>query len=276
MAAQDWLNLKQVARALDVHYMTAYRYVRTGQLEARLEGTSWFVDPEALDAFRHRDAAAKAAPSEAVDRVARMHDRLVRGDAVGAWAIVEDALVAGWSAEEALIDLVAAAVASTRPEDGLAAGHLVATTALRTASTLSDRFRRRGRHRGTVVLGAPIGEGHSLALALICDLLRIRNVHVLELGHGAPPAAFVDAAARADRLIAVGIGVTDPARMDEARDVVLAVRSSLPGVPVLLGGRAVQNEGVAELAGADGWASDLRGVGDLVDDLVRARRRARA
>ena len=59
--------------------------------------------------------------------------------------------------------------------------------------------------------------------------------------------------------------------MGAARDVVLAVREDLPGVPVLLGGRAVLNDGVASLAGADGWASDLRGVGDLVDELIRQR-----
>jgi predicted site-specific integrase-resolvase len=31
----ELLNLKQVARSLDVHYMTAYRYVRQGKLPAR-------------------------------------------------------------------------------------------------------------------------------------------------------------------------------------------------------------------------------------------------
>ncbi|MCB0977790.1 MAG: helix-turn-helix domain-containing protein [Acidimicrobiales bacterium] len=270
MDTEGWLNLKQVARILGVHYMTAYRYVRTGQLEASLVNSSWLVDPDALEAFR-RPSATSDDDVESVDRVARLHARLLRGDVVGAWAIVEDALVAGWGPEEALIDLIVAAVSETEQDDGLAAGHLVGTTAWRTAAQLSTRFRRRGRDRGTVVLGAPEGEGHSLGLSFIADVLRVRNVAVLELGHDVSPAAFVEAAASAERLVAVGIGVTDPTLMGAARDVVLAVREDLPGVPVLLGGRAVANDGIASLAGADGWASDLRGVGDLVDELIRQR-----
>jgi hypothetical protein len=34
-------NLKQAAAYLGVHYMTAYRYVRTGRLGARRLGTEW-------------------------------------------------------------------------------------------------------------------------------------------------------------------------------------------------------------------------------------------
>ena len=44
-------NLKQVAASLGVHYVTAYRYVRTGRLPARRVGTGWVVDPEDLAAF---------------------------------------------------------------------------------------------------------------------------------------------------------------------------------------------------------------------------------
>src|SRR6478736_4594242 len=47
----DGLNLKEVAAALGVHYMTAYRYVRTGRLDAEKVGTAWVVRPEALGRF---------------------------------------------------------------------------------------------------------------------------------------------------------------------------------------------------------------------------------
>lgn len=269
----DDLNLKQVAQHLGVHYITAYRYVRTGRLPARRVGTMWLVDPEALSAFEAADSVSARAdlPRRAVDWVDRLHERFLVGDEAGAWAIVEGALIAGWAPEAVLVKLIGPAVAATVPEDGPAAGHLAASTAQRTAAVLASRFRARGRIRGTVVLGAPSGEGHGLGLSLLTDLLRIRNLGVAELGVDVSPEAFVDAGRNAERLVAVAIGVTDPQRMDEARSVVLAVRDRLPGVPILLGGSAVVDRGVAELAGADAWSADLGGVGRLVDDLLRRR-----
>jgi len=47
------LNIKQVAAELGVHYMTAYRYVRTGRLAARKVGTGWVVRAADLERFVH-------------------------------------------------------------------------------------------------------------------------------------------------------------------------------------------------------------------------------
>lgn len=268
----DRRNLKQVAQELGVHYMTAYRYVRTGQLAAEREGTGWVVAADVLEAFRQGRSTEAGGP---VDRVEQLHRHLVAGDEPGTWAVIERTLMAGWTAEQVLVELLAPAVARTTPEEGAAAGHLAATTAQRAAATLTARFRRPGRHRGTIVLGAPPGEGHSLALALLTDLLRIRNVHVRELGGHVPAAAFIDAAARAERLLAIGIGVTDPARLGDARDVMLAVREMLPGVPMILGGQALADADLAAFAGADAWAADLPGVVDLVEDLITVRKALR-
>ena len=38
------ISLQEAASRLGVHYMTAYRYVRTGRLPARRDGAQWFVD----------------------------------------------------------------------------------------------------------------------------------------------------------------------------------------------------------------------------------------
>ncbi|HLU43332.1 MAG TPA: helix-turn-helix domain-containing protein, partial [Microthrixaceae bacterium] len=51
MCHDETLNLKQVAQRLGVHYMTAYRYVRTGRLPARREGNVWLVEGADLAAF---------------------------------------------------------------------------------------------------------------------------------------------------------------------------------------------------------------------------------
>jgi methanogenic corrinoid protein MtbC1 len=271
--AAEALNLKQVAQRLGVHYMTAYRYVRTGQLRATREGPIWNVDPAVLSAFEQQRAEAADAGPRPVDWVARLTDRLVVGDEAGAWNLVEHALVAGWSPDQAILGLIEPAVVAVQPAHGPAAGHLAATTATRTAAVLAGRFRTRGRRRGTIVLGAPAGESHSLGLALLADVLRIRGLAVLELGGHATPEAFLDAATGADRLVAVAIGVTDRERLWEAREVVVAVRAALPATAILLGGPAVADAAVAELAGADGWEPDLGAVAALVERLLGARAR---
>ena len=46
------LTLQEAADELGVHYMTAYRYVRLGMLEATKRGRSWVVHREDLEAFR--------------------------------------------------------------------------------------------------------------------------------------------------------------------------------------------------------------------------------
>ena len=50
------ISLQEAADALGVHYMTAYRYVRTGRLPAVKDGAEWRVDPadlaEWVDAYR--------------------------------------------------------------------------------------------------------------------------------------------------------------------------------------------------------------------------------
>lgn len=266
------LNLKQVAAELGVHYMTAYRYVRTGRLPARKVGTGWVVERAAVEelaAGTPRDGATVE-----VDWEERLHERLVVGDETGAWAVVEGALVAGWTPERVLVGLLIPAVARTQPTEGPHAGHLVAVAAQRTSAVLASRFRRRGRHRGTVVLGTPAGEDHSLALTLLADLLRLRNVAVLELGGGVSPAAFVEASRAADRLLAVGIGVTRVEQLERARDVVLAVRAEVPGARILLGGQAVGNPEVATLAGADAWSADVEGVAALIEAGLPSRARA--
>jgi excisionase family DNA binding protein len=46
--AAGLLGLREAADRLGVHYMTAYRYVRTGRLPATRIGAQWWVDPDAV------------------------------------------------------------------------------------------------------------------------------------------------------------------------------------------------------------------------------------
>lgn len=282
MAGSDRLNLKQVARALDVHYMTAYRYVRQGRLPARREGNVWLVEPADLDAFARADAGG---PAPAADWLGRFRSRLLAGDEVGAWTVVSDALASGYTPQRCYLDLISAAMARIGDEvaDGslaVADQYVATATAQRIGARLGARFRRRGRSRGTVVLGAPSGERHALPVAIVADLVRLAGFTVVELGADVPPPAFGLAAQRADQLVAIGIGVTSIDHLDAAGEAIAAVRAATPGVPVLLGGQAVRSPEVAGLFGVSEWAADgdevVRAVERLAAERRRRLRRARA
>src|ERR1700691_111663 len=97
MSAEDrpGLNLKQAAAALDVHYMTAYRYVRTGRLPARRVGTGWVVGHDDLAAFvteRGQPASTMGQAGPGADWRERLRGTLVVGDETAAWRILEQAL----------------------------------------------------------------------------------------------------------------------------------------------------------------------------------------
>ena len=270
-------NLKEVARELDVHYMTVYRYVRSGRLPATREGNVWMVDGGDLAAFMdvpdhdHDHESANRRP--AVDWVERLAERLVDGDEAGTWAVVEAALTAGNEADVVLGFVADAVRRSGEDPDRTAAPYLAVATAERTVAVLASRFRRSGRRRGTVVLGAPGDESHGFALSVLAVALRLRNIEVLELGTGVPPGAFVDAAERADRLLAVGLGVTTVERLEGATATVAAIRAALDDVTVVIGGRAVRNADIASLTGADAWAPDRTSLVDILDGLAPRRRK---
>ena len=150
-------------------------------------------------------------------------------------------------------------------------------TATRLVARLGAQFRRSGRSRGTIVFGAPVGEMHSLPIAIVADLVRIEGFTCLELGANVPPEVFAHAAAHAPRLVAVGIGVTTAANIDSVRATIAAVRTVAADTPVLLGGQAVLNPDVAALIGATHWAADGAEALEIISGLgAPARRRASA
>ncbi|HXY44201.1 MAG TPA: helix-turn-helix domain-containing protein, partial [Acidimicrobiales bacterium] len=114
MAAEP-LTLQEAAERLGVHYMTVYRYVRTGRLPARREGAHWRIDSGDLASVvatggnAGRAATEGRRPSRAELR-RRMVDRLVAGDEPGSWAVAEAALAGGATPEEVVVDGVGAAM----------------------------------------------------------------------------------------------------------------------------------------------------------------------
>jgi excisionase family DNA binding protein len=270
------ITLQAAADRLGVHYMTAYRYVRTGRLPATRDGVEWRVDPADVDRLRtaNRSPAKRGSRGKAMER---LEHRMLAGDVAGAWIVVESALVSGATPPEIHLDLLAPALRSIGQrwavgEITVADEHRASVTAQRIIGQLGPRFARRGRTRGTVVIGAPAGELHSLPCAILADLLRDARYRVGDLGANTPAESFVDAALSAERLVAVCIGVTGKGFDDGVKEAVRALHDAGVAVPVLVGGAAITDAEHAQRVGADAWSgSDALSVIKAIETADRSR-----
>jgi MerR family transcriptional regulator, light-induced transcriptional regulator len=254
------VTLQEAAEFLGVHYMTAYRYVRLGTLQAHKSGNVWRVRREDLDTFRAAVPAAGVARPPA-PWAERLESRLVAGDGGGAWGVVEAALASGGDPRSIYLDVITPAMVSIgeRWEKGeldIAVEHRASGVAYRLVGRLGPRFTRRGRTLGTVLVGAPAGEHHALPVSMAADLIRLEGYEVSDLGADTPPASFATAAAGLDRLVAVGISVTSPMNLGSARDTIVLLRDQLNNVPIMIGGSAVQSDDMRLDLGADLWVRD--------------------
>lgn len=265
---QGALNLKQVAAELGVHYMTAYRYVRQGRLEATREEQGWVVSRQALDLFLQvRDQGAgitgTGGATHEVDWAARLEPALLAGDEPTAWQVIEAAMAGGRTLPYCYTEVLGRALSllGARWETGevtVAEQYLATSVAERLVSRMGAHGRRPGRTKGAVVFGAPLGELHRLPVSIAADLIRIAGFQVLELGVNVPAEAFALAAQRARDLVAVGIGIATIDHLESVEETVEAVQRAAEGVPVIVGGRAVPLLGPARdrLRGVSGWAED--------------------
>lgn len=253
------MSLREAADELGVHYMTAYRYVRLGQLPATKDGNEWRVRSSDVAALRDRPKAGR--PSSSADWPGRLYDRLINGDETGAWKVIEASLASGREPVEALIDVIGPAMrrVGTGWADGkldIAVEHRASAITQRLVSRLGAMMRPRGRRRGDVVIGSPAGERHSLPLAMVGDVLRDAGYNVMDLGADVPDDSFALAVSGADRLKAIGIGVSSAKALPAARRLIKRLRSEVPGgTTILVGGSAVES---AESVGADFLATDAR------------------
>mgnify|MGYP006276431777 CR=1 FL=1 len=274
------LGLQDAAERLGVHYMTAYRYVRLGLLPAEKIGGTWTVTEGDLVAFRAGESAGALAAAGAVGSTAarrapygeRLEARLVAGDGRGAWGVVESAMAAGAEVDEVYLDVIAPAMQRigarwAAGELDVAVEHRATGIVLRMLGRLGPKLARRGRSRGTVLIGGPTGEMHSLPLALLGDLLRGEGWEVSDLGADTPTDSFVRAALETDDLVAVGVSVSTEASLPAAAEVLAALQVAVGEVYVMVGGVAVRDLEHARELGADGWAASARRVAAQLDAL---------
>ena len=266
------LTLHEAAEQLGVHYMTAYRYVRLGQLDAVKVGGTWQVAAAALAAFREQRDSVQPTGRRSVPWSERLESRLLAGDASGAWGVIESALAGGASVGDVYIEVLAPALHSigdrwAAGEIDIAIEHRASGITSRLIGRLGSRCVRRGRPRGSILLGSPTGERHSLVVAMLADLLRLEGWDVSDLGADTPAASFVLTAETIDDLVAVGISVTNPESLAAAAETCSLLRRAELSVPIVLGGQAVEGEPHAHSLGADGYAVDAASMVRLLESL---------
>jgi methanogenic corrinoid protein MtbC1 len=200
---------------------------------------------------------------------------MLRGDVAGSWQVVEAAMTSGFEPGEIYVGLLAPSLHAigTAWRSGRVSidqEHLASSVAATLIGRLGPRFVRRGRKRGVVIVAMPPGERHGLGVAMLTDILADAGYGVLNLGPDTPTASLVAAMRDAGSPAAVVVSVVDTDRRPAARRLLAAARRERPSVPVLVGGNAVPDEGVALDLGADAWVADPRRLGDLIEAL-RAR-----
>lgn len=269
------MTLHEAADRLGVHYMTAYRYVRTGLLPAAKAGAVWQVEEADLDTFVEQRAAPPPPGARHTARSLypdRLVARLIVADEAGANELVDSALAGGADLDELYLDLLVPALVTIgdRWADGtihVAAEHQASAIVLRMMGRLGPRFATRGRRKGTIVVGAAPGDRHGLPSAILGDLLRARRYEVADLGADVPADGFADAAQGRDRLLVVGINATIP--NDQAvTEAIEAVHAAGVKAPVLVGGAGIDGPEHAARLGADGYAGTGRQAVETFDEVA--------
>lgn len=263
--AERVMTLQEVADELGVHYMTAYRWVRLGQLDARKVGGGWRVSPQAVDALRAERSGNGGGGARTAPGGSRLESRLLVGDASGAWGVIEAAMAAGWEVGSVYLEILAPAMQSIgdRWEAGeidVAVEHRASGIVARIIGRLGARCVRPGRSRGCILLGSPAGERHSLVVSMLADLMRLEGWEVSDLGADTPCESFVVAARMSEGLIAIGLSVTHPDHLDECAATCEALRAGGIEVPILVGGQAIEGLAHARALGADAYAADARAM----------------
>lgn len=259
MANSD-VSLHDVAEMLDVHYMTVYRYVRQGQLPATKVGRSWYVKPSDLELFRDSKVHTSEV-SEGGRKVApwaeRLEAQLIQGDQRGAAEIMEAVLRSGHDLYFLYLQVLSPAMSAIGAR--WAAGnleifveHRASNIAMRLIGQFGPRFARRGVSKGTVVLGSPADEMHTLSTSMVADLIRFEGWNVSDVGANMPAEAFAEAIRQGEDVVAVCIGVTMPGSLPGAQATIGAIRKVVPrDLPILVGGAGVASDEVARELGAD-------------------------
>lgn len=234
------IDLQEAARRLDVHYQTAYRWVREGRLPAVRVRGRYEIGADDLDAFaRERDAPAPARERRGRRDWGRSADRVLEALCAGDERTATDIVIRLRSQGELALDVLGRVLvpALVVIGDRWAAGELTVAHEHRASQIVSRLLagidqRRPGRPRGTVVVTAPPGELHGLPVDMAAAVLREDGWSVELLGRDVPADALRDFVASVAPDLVV-LTVTTPGTDGPAEEIARELTGS--GHDVLVG-----------------------------------------
>ena len=273
------LTLTEVAEALNVHYMTVYRYVREGMLPATRINRSWQVKRSDLKEFELARAGNTKQISKSASKISnkarhgardtapwveRIVSRLTAGDERGSLKVLEAALRSGHDIHDIYIDVLLPALVEIgdlwrRKKIDVYVEHRASVIVIRLISQISPRFLRRGLDRGTIVVGTPEGEQHSVGISIIADLLRFEGWNVFNLGANLPAIEFAKVVKNTQDLVAVCVITTMSDSLRETSKSISAIRKvAHRDIKCFVGGAAIKSNEHAQKLGADHWVANPR------------------
>ena len=252
------MKMSEAAERLDVHYQTAYRWVREGVLPARKVGGSYELDAADVDAF----AARRATPAPARRRLAvrdweaqaeRFHGLLVEGEEREARALVARLHDGGVPVIDVCERVLAPALRRIGEEwaDGevsVAEEHRAAAICERILAPLA--VPGPGRPRGVCVVATTPGETHRLPGLMATAVLREAHWRVHHLATEVPLESL--------RALVRSVG---------ANLAVFSVAYADAEAPARRMARMLAHDGVAVLVGTAG--TSLRELLDRSEEATR-------
>lgn len=234
------VELRAAAAELGVHYQTAYRWVRNGQLPATMVAGKYSVSRSDLENFIQRRTTATPVAPPSLRRLEgqaeRMHDALRTGDDPAARQIARRLVDDGTPIKDLIIQVLSPPLRRIGQswhdgEISIWVEHRASAIVERILGELTPT--PRGRRRGTVMVAAVSGDMHALPTAMAAAALRSDNWRVEHLGANVPPEDIADFCATHDISVAV-LSVTNTGIEAVAQRAAATLRES--GTRVVVGG----------------------------------------
>ena len=173
-------------------------------------------------------------------------DALLAADEAAAEIAIREALEAGLDTAQIDDEIIAPALWHVgdlweRGEISVADEHIATEISIRVLALQREAQRTaRARQGRRVLLAAPEGEAHVVALQMVANLLRDAGYTVLMLGADVPLEALAESAARHEPEV-ICLSATMPDASDRLTIAMHEIQRSWPGAGYVLGGRGISS-----------------------------------
>lgn len=197
---------------------------------------------------------------------------VIRGDQVGAVALVKEALAAGTDPRTILNDGLIAGMGVVgnrfKRNEVYIPEVLISARAMKMAmEVLGPKLAAAGvKPIGKAVIGTVQGDLHDIGKNLVVMMLKGAGFEVIDIGVDVKPETFINAVETSGARV-LGLSALLTTTMPAMEGVVKAVKAARLDVKTMIGGAPVTRE-YAQKIGADGYAADAASAVDVARGLL--------